>query len=59
MHNEGGLILTLTFPPMMKVMMIIGRDKKPLQARHSLMKKSTTRGVNAEAHLLGAWDTTP
>ena len=57
MHNEGDLILTLTCPLMMKAMMTIGRDREPLQARPSLMKKSITRGANAEAHLLGAWDT--
>ena len=53
--NEGDLILTLTCPSMMT----IGRDREPFQARPSLIKKSTTRGVNAEAHLLGAWDTMP
>ena len=54
MHNEDDLILTLTCPLMMKVMMTIGRYRKPLQARPSLIKKSFTRGENAEAHLLGA-----
>ena len=57
MHNEGDFILTLTCPLMMKVMMTIGRDREPLQVRLSLMKKSITKGANAEAHLLGAWDT--
>ena len=59
MHSEGDLILTLTCPPMMKAMITIGRDREPLQVRPSLMKKSTTKGANTEAHLLGAWDTTP
>ena len=59
MHNEGDFILTLTCPLMMKVMMTIGRDREPLQVRLSLMKKSITKGANAEAHLLGAWDTMP
>ena len=57
MHNEGDLILTLTCPPMMKAMTIIGRDREPSQARPFLMKKSITKGAIAEAHLLGAWDT--
>ena len=59
MHNEGDLILTLTCPLMMKAMTTIGRDQEPLKARPFLMKKSITRGANAEAHLLGAWDTMP
>ena len=59
MHNEGDFILTLTCPPMMKVMMTIGRDREPLQVRLSLMKKSITKGANAEAHLLGPWDMMP
>ena len=59
MHNKGVLILTLTCPPMMKAMMTIGRDQEPLQVRPSLMKKSITRGTNADAHLLGAWNTMP
>ena len=44
---------------MMKEMMTIGRDREPFQVRHFPMKKSTTRGVNAKAHLLEAWDTMP
>ena len=59
MHNEGDLVLALTCPPMMKAMMTIGKDREPLQARPSLMKKSTTRVVNVKAHLLGAWETMP
>ena len=59
MHNEGDLVLALTCPPMMKAMMTIGKDREPLQARPSLMKKSTTRGVNVKAHLLGAWEMMP
>ena len=59
MHNESDLILTLTCPPMMKAMMTIGRDQEPLKARPSLMMKSITKGVNAKAHLIGAWDTMP
>jgi len=59
MHNEDDLILGLTCPPMMKVMMTIGKDQELLQARHSLVKKSTTRGVNIKEHLLGAWETMP
>ena len=59
MHNEGNLVLALTCPPMMKAMMTIGKDREPLQARPSLMKKSTTRGVNVKAHLLGAWEMMP
>ena len=59
MHNEGDLFLTVTCPSTMKAMMTIGRDREPLQARPSLMKKSITRGANVEAHLLGAWDTMP
>ena len=53
MNNEGDLILTLTCPPMMKAMTTIGRDREPLKARPSLMKKSITRGANTKAHLLG------
>ena len=59
MHNEGDLILSLTCPPMMKAMMTIGRDREPLKARLSPMKKSITKGVNTEAHFLRAWDTMP
>ena len=59
MHNEGDFILALTCPPMMKAMMTIGKDREPLQARLSLMKKNIIRGVNAKTHLLGAWDTMP
>ena len=55
MHNEGGLILALTYPPMMKAMMTIGEDRELPQARSFLTKKSTTGGVNVKAHLLGAW----
>ena len=53
MHNKGNLILALTCPPMMKVMMTIGKDRELLQARPSLTKKSTTISVNIKAHLLG------
>ena len=53
MHNEGDLILTLTYPPMTT----IGRDREPLQARPSLMKR--TIGANAEAPILGVSDTMP
>ena len=59
MHNEGNLILTLTHLTMMKTMMTIGKDQEPFQVRLSLMKKSITRGVNTEAHLLRAWDMMP
>ena len=59
MHNKGDLNLALTCPPMMKAMMTIGKDREPLKARLSLMKKSITRGINVKAHLLGAWDTMP
>ena len=59
MHNEDNLILALTCLTMMKTMMTIGRDREPFQVRHFPMKKSTTRGVNAKAHLLEAWDTMP
>ena len=59
MHNEGDLILDLTCPPMMKVIMTIGKDRELLQARPSLTKKSTTGGVNVKAHLLGAWEMMP
>ena len=59
MHNEGDLILGLIYPPIMKVMMTIDKDRKLLRARPFLMKKSTTGGVNVKAHLLGAWETTP
>ena len=59
MHNEGDLILGLTCPPMMKVMMTIGKDPELLHARPSLTKKSTTGGVSVKAHLLRAWETMP
>ena len=59
MHNEGGLILALTCHPVTKAMMIIGKDREPLQVRLSLMKKSITKGVNVKAYLLGAWDMMP
>ena len=59
MHNEGDLILALTCHLVMKAMMTIGKDREPLKARLSLMKKSITRGVNAKAHLPRAWDTMP
>ena len=59
MHNKDNLILVLTCLTMMKMMMIIGKDREPPQARLSLMRKSVTRGVNAEAYLLGALDTMP
>ena len=59
MHNEGDLILNLTYPPMMKVIMTIGRDREPLKVKLFLMKKSITKGADVEAHLLGAWDTMP
>ena len=59
MHNEGDLILTLTCPPMMKTMMTIGKDREPPQVRLSLMRKSITRGANAKAYLLRAWDMMP
>ena len=59
MHNEGNLILALAHLTMMKMTMTIGKDREPYQARLSLMRKSVTRGANAEAHPLGAWDTMP
>ena len=59
MHNEGDLILGLTYPPMMKVTMIIGKDRELPQVRPFLTKKSTTRGVSVKTHLLGAWETMP
>ena len=43
----------------MKTMTTIGKGQGPPQARLSLMWKSVTKGVNAVAHLQGAWDTTP
>ena len=42
-----------------KMMTTISKGQGPLQARLYLMWKSVTKGVNAEAHLQGAWDTTP
>ena len=42
-----------------KTMTTIGKGQGPPQARLSLMWKSVTKGTNAEAHLQGAWDTTP
>ena len=42
-----------------KTMTTIGKGQGPPQARLSLMWKSITKGANAEAHLQGAWDTTP
>ena len=59
MHNEGDLILGLTYPPMMKVTMTIGKDRELPQVRSFLMKKSTTGGISIKAHLLGAWETMP
>ena len=59
MHNEGDLILALICPPMIKAMMTIGKDREPLKARPSLMKKGTTGGVDIKAHLLRAWETMP
>ena len=59
MHNEGDLILGLTYPPMMKVTMTIGKDQGLHQVRPFLTKKSTTGGVSVKAHLLGAWKTMP
>ena len=35
------------------------RSRTPPQARLSLIWKSVTKDANAEAHLQGAWDTTP
>ena len=57
MHSEGNLILALTRLTVMKMMMTIGKDQEPPQAKLSLMRKSITKGANAEAHLLRAWDT--
>ena len=59
MHNEGNLILALTRLMIIKMMMTIGKDREPPQVRLSLMRKSITRGANAKAHLLGAWDMMP
>ena len=59
MHNEGDLILGLTYPLMMKVTMIIGKDRELPQVRPFLMKKSITRGISVKAYLLGAWETMP
>ena len=59
MHNESNLILTITRLTRMKMMMTIGKDREPSQARLSLMRKSATKGANAEAHLLRAWDMMP
>ena len=38
-------------------MTTVGKGQGPLQARLSLMWKSITKSVNAEAHLQGACDT--
>ena len=54
MHNEGNLILALTRLTMMKTMMTISKDREHPQARLSLVRKSVTRGANAEAYLLRA-----
>ena len=59
LHNKDNPLLTLTRFSMMKTMTAIGKGQGPLQARLSLMRKNVTRGANAEAHLQGAWDTTP
>ena len=59
MHNKGNLILALTCLTMMKMMMTIGKDREPPQVRLSFIRKSVTRGANAEAYLLGASDTVP
>ena len=59
MHNKDNPVLALTRLTTMKTMMTIGKDQEPPQTRPSLMWKSVTRGVNAEAYLQGAWDTMP
>ena len=59
MHNEGNLILALTRLMIIKMMMTIGKDREPPQVRLSLMRKSITRGANAKAYLLRAWDMMP
>ena len=51
--------LTRTHFSMTKTMTTIGKGQGPPQERLSLMWKSVTKGTNAEAHLQGAWDTTP
>ena len=42
-----------------KMMTTIGKGPGPPQARLSLIWKNATKAANAEAHLQGAWDTTP
>ena len=51
--------LAQTHLSMTKTMTTIGKGPRPPQVRLSLMWKSVTKGVNAETHLQGAWDTTP
>ena len=51
--------LARTHFSMTKTMTTIGKGQGPLQARLSLMWKSITKGAKAEAHLQGAWHTTP
>ena len=51
--------LTQTHFSTTKMMTTIGKGPGPSQARLSLIWKNATKGANAEAHLQGAWDTTP
>ena len=59
MHSEGNLVLDLMRPSMKKMTTIIDGDLGLPQARPSPMKKNVTGGIGIEAHLLGAWETTP
>ena len=42
-----------------KTMTTIGKGLGPPQARLSFTRRNVTKGTNAEAHLQGAWGTTP
>ena len=42
-----------------KMMTTTGKGPGPPQARLSLTRRNVTKGANTEAHLQGAWDTTP
>ena len=58
MHNGNEPLPILTFPPMMKRMLVTGKGQELHQASLSPMMKSTTTGEDTRARLIKAWETT-
>jgi len=56
MHSENGPPLTLTFPPRVKRILVIGEGQELHSASLSPTTRSTITNVGIKARLLKAWE---